>query len=396
MSESIHSLEQLSNIILRLQQNDPTLTEIFFAHYFKGTFNNILEILELLKTNSTVIKLSLSSLYINDIEMEHVSNMLQSNKTITKLWIIGCSLTENSITILADTLRINTTLVTLNISNNNIGNNGMMKIYRAINENQDSHLTNLYVDQNNIIYDENITNFMLSLRNPTFPYLDNSHISSLSNIITSSGFNIICKHLETNQFINLNKLKFVGNLSDIFLSELCTVLKKNKTIKFLDLSHNKFNSLSFLNLGEMLRVNTTLLKLNLNYSYINTIGAIYLSVGLTFNSSLKCLCLDQQMFKDDGMIALKNALINNHSLIKLSINMVNINWEQYIFGSRGEDAIIELLTQNTTIVHKLFNTNKIVSYDVDDIIDELIEKNRKKLICSLENDIYEYDFETFF
>jgi len=96
MSESIYCLEQLANIILRrLQQNDLTLTEIFFAHYFKGIFINILEVIELLKTNSTVIKLFLSSLPINNKEMEQISKMLQFNNFITKLWIIECSLTED-------------------------------------------------------------------------------------------------------------------------------------------------------------------------------------------------------------------------------------------------------------------------------------------------------------
>jgi hypothetical protein len=96
MFESIHCLEQLANIILRrLQQNDLTLTEIFFAHYFKGTFINILEVIKLLKTNSTVIKLFLSSLPINNKEMEQISKMLQFNNFITKLWIIECSLTED-------------------------------------------------------------------------------------------------------------------------------------------------------------------------------------------------------------------------------------------------------------------------------------------------------------
>ena len=378
MFESIHCLEQLANIILRrLQQNDLTLTEIFFAHYFKGTFINILEVIKLLKTNSTVIKLFLSSLPINNKEMEQISKMLQFNNFITKLWIIECSLTEDSIKILADALRVNTTLVSLNISYNLIRNNGMMEICNAIKENHNNKLKILDVNANDIIYDDTIINSMLSFKNPQFPFIEN--IDELeakpqySNSITPDGFDIMCTHIKDNTFPNLNKIKLLGCISDLSLVKLCKALLNNKTIEYLNISYNNFSEKAFHNIGIILKYNNTLLCLYLDNTNMNSIGATNLSNSLILNSSLKCLSLDNNMIgdRDNGIVALKDALINNNSLRKLSID--------YSGKPKYQEAIIQLLTNNTYIIHEIFHISNFISIEIETIMHNCIKRNLKIL-----------------
>lgn len=126
------------------------------------------------------------------------------------------------------------------------------------------------------------------------------------------------------------------SLSSIFIGvkKLAEVLKSyNNTLSSLYLQHNAITPEGAIALAEALRVNTNLTLLNLEHNLIGNDGAC--ALGNTHNISLTALDVGWNAIGDKGACTIAEALKTN-----TSISLLNLGWNAYI-GDEGAKALAE-------------------------------------------------------
>ena len=138
------------------------------------------------------------------------------------------------------------------------------------------------------------------------------------NGITDDGFCSIALGLKRNQ--TLKSLDLLGNsISDTSLSKLAHSITYNKSIEYLCLDFNDFGHFGVQSISTMLMSNTTLKELHLFGNRIDARGGECLARAVGCNSSLKKLILSFNRISNGGATAFAKALTINSTLEELSI-----------------------------------------------------------------------------
>ncbi|XP_030687399.1 leucine-rich repeat-containing protein 74A [Globicephala melas] len=164
-------------------------------------------------------------------------------------------------------------------------------------------------------------------------YLQEMNISD--NDLGLEGARILCEFLQNNTS-SLFSLQLSGNNFKEEAAELfCQALSTNYRIKSLDLSHNQFSDKAGEYLGQMLALNVGLQSLDLSWNHLYIQGVVALCSGLRANVSLKKLDLSMNSFGNEGAAALGEVLRLNNSLAYLDLSSNNINNEGLSKISKG-------------------------------------------------------------
>ena len=218
-------------------------------------------IANMIKENTTIVKLNLESNCLGEIGIHELANALRVNTTITNLNLSRNNLEEYGTQEIADALYMNTTITKLNLSSNWLGENGALIIAEAL------------------------------LVNTTLRSLNLSH-----NYLRRNGFR-----------------------SEIGIIAIANALCKNKSITELDLEHNKIGLIGAQELSKALYVNDTLKILNLENNKIREESAYEIAKALYVNKTLKVLNLSDNKLDKYGVHAIIDALRNNNTITSLDL-----------------------------------------------------------------------------
>ncbi|CAG8624991.1 7985_t:CDS:2, partial [Dentiscutata erythropus] len=383
------------------------------------------ELINSLKGNKTISSLDISYNNIGSRLGKALVKILVNNDTLTRLNLSSTNIESDTLALLLRILKANKTrLVDLNLSNNGEKLTKKGKILmEALGKN--TTLISLNLSDNPIDWSD--VSFVHLESNKTLENLDLSNCNLSPKVIDKlKKFLITSKRLKG---LNLssNNLTFQ---SERIISE---ILAKNKTIKTLNLSSNKISStieslekgakttltgryrskskyemsrpLKVNNLSEAIRRNKTLKKLDLSSNYIRLEAGKDLARALTSNKLITELNLnDNDIVRELGELLI-NILINNDITsiglrsTKISSGMViNLSQElksnkiklRYLNLSRNEissdamEALIEALEENTTLKN-LDLSNITGAGQTGRALAKSLEKNRTLKTLNLSN-----------
>ena len=140
-------MTDISKIIERLQKNDSTLTEVDLLGK-KPRKDQLLELFEALKTNTTLKHLNIGYCEIDDKLVEALCPALRENNTLTSLDLDGNKITDKGVEALCEALRKNKAITSLDLNENKIGDDGAGALADMLMDN--STLTVLNLNDNQI------------------------------------------------------------------------------------------------------------------------------------------------------------------------------------------------------------------------------------------------------
>ena len=205
---------------------------------------------------------------IDDAAAAVLAAVLETNTTLTHLYLSCNNLGPAGAVSLATALETNTTLTNLNLSINNLGLAGAESLATALKTN--TALTNLDLSGNSIgpAGAESLATALKT--NTTLTNLDLS-----GNNLGPAGAESLATALKTNT--TLTNLDLSGNnLGPAGAESLATALKTNTSLTNLNLSGNNIGPPGAESLATVLKTNTSLTNLNL---YLNCLGSTRVSMG---------------------------------------------------------------------------------------------------------------------
>lgn len=288
---------------------------------------------------------------ISEESMAHFSNALQNTKRLTTLHLNGTNLsvecskilgeglaknnsleklemcynnnfTTESVEQLLKELKFNKSIISLFFSDNLLKKEGAKIIGEYINENK--MLRHLYIEKNEF-GDEGMEFISMGLRaNKDLEILNISE-----NRIGSQGLLSLVEALDQSQnaenrnfsSLSLKKLYLRGNSfnnkdSSTLLGEL---VSNNKSLKYLDLSHNNLSDHLIKPLSEALKENISIEELILESNNIGVMGSIFLSEGMKYNKGIKILNLKNNSLGFEGAKNISDMIICNRFIQELNL-----------------------------------------------------------------------------
>ncbi|XP_077766241.1 leucine-rich repeat-containing protein 74A isoform X7 [Canis aureus] len=244
---------------------------------------------------------------------------LVSNTSVVTLELADNGLMEEGILSLLEMLQENYYLQELNVSDNDLGFKGAKIISEFLQRNTSS-----------------LWNLQLSGEEP-----DRARIQEGKGAL-------VWKALQTTPFTAGN------NFRDESAELLCQALAANYQIKTLDLSHNQFSDKGGEYMGQMLALNVGLQSLDLSWNHFYIRGAVALCNGLRANGTLQKLDLSMNGFGNEGATALGEVLRLNSSLVYLDISINDISNEGISKISKGLEFNESLKVLKNVLVSEQF------------------------------------------
>ena len=234
----------------------------------------------IMSQNFYINELDLSSNYIEDKEAERIADALK-NSSLHILNLSDNSIGNSGVIALSDALKVNSFLRDLNLSDNSIGNSGIIALSDALKVN--SSLRDLNLNGNFLIEWQGMKALSEAL------------------IVNTELFYLHLAHC------------------DWSISYLADALKKNGTLKYLDLSENQISSAALKDLTDALKVNDSLVCLVLRRCGIKLYSAKYIANLLKINKTLLCVDLCSNHIDDNEVGYFVDALKNNKTLFYLGL-----------------------------------------------------------------------------
>ncbi len=335
-------------------------TELY-ATGFRFKDEDIKILSEALKTNTSLQSLELSMNDITDDGALHLANALKTHKTLKVLNLSDNKITDIGAQHLANALEVNISLQTLNMSHNLIGNQGARYIAKALESNKTLQELNI---KRNSIGDDGTQYFAKALG--TGASLQVLHLSS-NDDITDAGMQYLANALETNTslhelYLQHNKITAVG------VQHLANMLKSNKTLQLLALLHNDIGNVGAQYFAEMLKSNNILQKLYIGANNITNAGAQHLAKVLKSNTSLQVLDLRYNDIDEIGAQYLLEALETNTSLQEIHFLSM---------GAKITFVTLEKIKLKTASNKHLYDS---IKYFINEVFDQYVELNGSEKI----------------
>jgi len=269
------------------------------------------EIFEMLAENENIVSLKLNSLEglnrnrIDVRGMRPISNCLKQNQILQFLDLSGSSITNEGLMYLADGLEHNRSLVSLNISDNELG----PKVQPLVKPLMVCNLLELDISNNK---------------------LGDAGLQVLINIFqqTSGTYSRL-------QSFNIAK----NNITSFGATKVFDILSKNLTVKKLIMDENNLTGRGISGIVSLLFENSTLDHLSFYDCGLNYEGADALGTGLSRNFHVHTLIIGKNPIKDDGIKLLHSGIKENSSISTLDLSGCRIQDD-------GAKLIAELITNN--------------------------------------------------
>ena len=281
---------------------------------------------------------------INAAGAAAISIALTGNSSLITLNLSDNSIGDAGASSLSQALTENSSLITLNLNGNSIGHAGASSLSQALTANCSLSTINL---SRNLLGDAGASSLSLALTS-------NSSLSTLDlsfNLIDGAGASSLFQALTANSSLTSLDLMYnsVGNDGALSLSQ---ALAANSSLTSLDLSNNRIDEAGALSLSQALTANSSLTTLRISSNSIGDTGASSLSRALTANSTLTTLKLRGNSIGDAGASSLFQALKVNSSMTTLDLGYNSI-------GDTGAFSLFQALTENTSMTSLVLMHNRI-------------------------------------
>ena len=255
--------------------------------------------------------------------------------TVTKLHINSIHFTNDAAADIAAAVSHNTHLQELDISNNQIEANGIMKIAKALQSN--ATLKKLYMSGIRITDKAaDIVATALSF-NVQLQELDIS-----KNMLLTNGIKPISKVLQG--IVTLTKLCINENsISDDAADDIAAVIHSNTQLQEFNVSKNTFEVLGTMTIATALQSVSKLTKLYINDNNITSEAADNIAAVICYNTQLQEFDISENKLQATGVIVIAKALQSITTLKKLCIsNNIYIGKNAYMEGTLSD---IENITE---------------------------------------------------
>ncbi|XP_022783473.1 NLR family CARD domain-containing protein 3-like isoform X1 [Stylophora pistillata] len=301
---------------------------------------------EALQVNSTLTHLQILVPFLRDHFLVFMANMLQVNKTLTKVVILNFRFfSTHDVQQLSDSLMVNTTLYDLQITGNGWGNNAARILAGYLKKSKTLGVLGLFIGD---IGDEGATALAEVLRtNTTLNSLCLAGNPGIGNL----GAISLCEALKVNKTLHSLNLSETG-ISDTSVLSIVEILNTNTSLTALSLSDIKISRHTVKSMAEVLRINSTLKGLDFKGNKVGVGGARLITESLKVNTTLNNLDLSRNNFKASCGRLLSDVLKVNGTLESLSL--VN-----NALGARGTQLLSEGLKVNTSLTHLDLSGNSV-------------------------------------
>ena len=207
----------------------------------------------------------------------------------------------------------------LDISNNNIPNDGAAPISECLRSNNMLQKLNM---SRNILSDEGIVNISKSLQiNTTLQVLNIS-----DNTISNHGAVAISKCLINNN--TLQKIDMSDNIkvSDEGIIKIADALRVNRTLKWLNISNNNITDHGAAAISKCLINNETLQGLNMSQNEVSDKGIINIGKAIQNNASLKKFDISNNKLSDNGVL-----IFSGYLKRKSMLRCLRMSWDNRYF-----------------------------------------------------------------
>jgi NLR family CARD domain-containing protein 3 len=267
------------------------------------------------------------------VDYDNIVKQLQNNvASLNRIVFNGKGLSDDEAIRLAQTLPTNTVLTHLDLSDNDIGSDGIIAIADAMNRIGSSNVTSCRVFESNeddvhmslsqsheqheqqqqqsqLEQSKNNSKQVLTFSDSAMVEVKNDKRLLVKSVVIDNSVSALHFSMLNNHWKGFNNEMFVFkpyyNRSIIGLSLFCNDIDDNGAIA----------------LANMLATNTSLETLNLECNRITSVGATAIALALQCNNrSLQELHLGNNNIDDDGMKAMAKMLCHNDALTYLSFS----------------------------------------------------------------------------
>jgi len=338
---------------------------------FSGiTDNGVMSICDSLKNSNTIQELNISHNQISVDGASSIAETIQSNTTLLKLDVSACYIPNDGVIAIIKYLKNHNTLEEFYCRHNTINIEGVNKINELIQDNRKLRIIDIAYCG---IPGEGAVLISKSCRKSR----------TLQELIISwTDIENIKADREEGNVVNTSEPKcdlsglHIGDTGVQIISNLLFEKLKAKT---LNISNN--NLLNVLAFGDCLKsANRTLQELNLSHNKINIESAMEIANIVYHNITLQKLDISRCGISSNGTSAISKSLMNNASLQELNMSHNHINFE-------GANNITEAINTNRTL-QKFDISYSGVPDDGILVISEAYKSNKilLELIISWKND----------
>ena len=379
---AVSAAKLLCNILIRysktlkiLNLSNNCLNDKLWNIIFTSLDNKyILEILNLSYNNIENFGLSLAKNFFNgntclkslilnhNLLGEKGSNNLfkflskYQNLNIKAIDISYNGLTKNGTKYISSFVQKNENLISLNVSGNYIGDEGIRSISDAFPENE--HTSKLtYIDLQNNNISQKGCQLICNIINHS-DYLNGLYINN--NPLTSEAvYKIFFQISSKNSYITTLDISNTQS-DDKVLKEISDKVNNNLILEKLIISNNNFKKGEEY-LKNLLAKESNLKYINISYCQLNKFSLIF--QGLAENKNIRMIDFSGNKIssKKESQKALENAIEVNNILEKLILDDCGIDDETMKFLSKG-------LTSNHSLRKISLNLNKISSKSIPDLV----------------------------
>ncbi|XP_067260689.1 ribonuclease inhibitor-like isoform X2 [Chanodichthys erythropterus] len=290
-----------------------------------------------LRSDSHLRELNLSDNKIGDEGLTLLSDGLKDpHCKLEKLTLYDCNITSEGCAALTSVLRLNSHLKELGLSQNKIGDEGLMLLSDGL---KDPHckLENLW------LYDCNITTESCAALASALRL--NSHLREMNlseNKIRDQGVMLLSDGLKDPHCKLENLMLWGCNITAEGCDALTSALRSNSHLRELDLSENKIGDEGLMLLSDRLKdPHCKLEKLWLSQCNITAEGCAALTSALRSSSHLRELNLSENKTGDEGLTLLSDGLKDPHCKLE------NLMLSKCNFTAEGCAALTSALRSNS-------------------------------------------------
>ena len=370
-------------ILENLLKGDGSLDNLILEKFNLSSENNMKLLEQIISKNKNLQNLEINdSIVHNKCFSIDISNVINAK-------ISGCGL-----------LYINYLPIDiLNISNNNIGKEGIEQLAELISDEKCSLAklnisNNLIGDEGAIILSQGIAkNNSLIAINLSSNHILNSGIIELAKSLKSNSGNKTIKKL------NLSK----NEIENTGLIDFCTILKEENKYRFLkiDFSQNNYSDRAVIEFGEFLLNHPSILKLTISNISTEENKTTFFNSCNNLNQLKKINLENLDMVKANSE-SLNNILLSNKNILNMNISnnksfgaegiqgissgiehnskLFSINLSHCNIGDEGAIYLSNSLFKNLDIKEIILIDNKIGEKGTKAIVDKLLGKTSLKIL----------------
>ncbi|XP_033494231.1 leucine-rich repeat-containing protein 34 isoform X1 [Epinephelus lanceolatus] len=312
---------------------------------------DVLALSECLRNNKNVAGLDVSYNNISDEGVGHLADLLQEESSVLhSLNLMFNNIQTDGAEVLAKSLQCNSTLVFLSLSGNKIENRGAMHLASMLQVNTSLRELEL---ANCDLATQSVIAFAIMLKsNKTLCSVD------ISRPLLFSHQEEWAVHFSEMLAVNSSLVELhLGKMgmTDTGMERLTEGLRLNHSLRYLDLCCNRVTRDGMHHLAKLLKQNLTLEVIDLSSNRIEDEGAVYLSEALTWPGCvLRELSVSSNNIRTEGLLSLAHALTVNTSLNHI-----------YIWGNHLEESVCQAFSDLIASGRLPPEQTDVSAYEVD-------------------------------